>query len=130
MTVSAILTVFGAIAAIAGAILIIKALFWSPKVSLPSIAVTEEQRKAGLFVVLDNRRIDTRLGLFLVVTGSILAAPYFMGFVLSPTALTILALIVLCFLTAHSRYAKQLRATQPDRFGHLSTKTAERPVHE
>jgi hypothetical protein len=128
--VSAILTVFGVIAAIAGAVLIMKALFWSAKASLPSIALTEEQRKAGLFAMLDNRRIDTRLGLFLVVTGSILAVPYFIGFALPPTALTILALILLCFLTAHSRYAKQLRATQPDRFGQLSTKTAPTPVHE
>jgi hypothetical protein len=128
--VSAILTVFGLVAAIAGAILIMKALFWSTKTSLPSTPVTEEQRKARLFAVLDNRRIDTRLGLFLLVSGSILAAPYFMGFVLPPTALTILALILLCFVTAHSRYAKQLRATQPDRFGDVSTKTAASAAHE
>lgn len=125
---SAILTVFGVIAAIAGAVLIMKALFWRTKATLPSIALTEEQRKARLFSVLDNRRIDTRLGLFLVVTGSILSVPHFIGLVLPPTAVTILVLILLCFLTAHSRYAKQLRATQPDRFGQLLTKTAATPV--
>jgi len=75
-----------------------------------------EQFDYSLLAALENRRTDARLGIVLIASGSLLAVPYFLGIDLAPTTLTTLACTLVLFLSAHSRYARQLRATQPERF--------------
>ena len=69
-----------------------------------------------LFSVLDDQRIETFLGLSLIVFGSVLLLVHIAGVVLPPAAVIILASVVLIFLVAHARYARQLRTTQRERF--------------
>ena len=109
-----VLSMVGVIAVIVGMVLILKALFLraQKRFQSASATVTHDARQ---FALLNNGRIDTRLGMVLVVAGSTVALPEFLGLTLAPTTLTILACLLIGFLSAYSRYARQLRASQPER---------------
>jgi hypothetical protein len=55
---------------------------------------------------------DMRFGMVLTVFGSILALPDMMGASLAPTTLTILGGVLALFVSAYTRYAKQLAASR------------------
>src|ERR1700730_14146576 len=101
--------ILGVMALIAGVLVIVTALAWPPKIPIPAAAPADTQQDASRFAAMDNRRIDTRFGLVLIVSGSLLALPQLLGFNLAPTTFTILGLMLGFFMIAHSGYSKQLR---------------------
>lgn len=113
------LTGLGLIAVIAGAVIIAKAIVSTTDETLVTRGAKDTGAYSPLFAVLDDQRIDVSLGLSLIVFGSILVLLYFAGLALEPATVTILAFLVLIFLTAYARYARHLRATQPQRFAAL-----------
>ncbi|MGZ5137198.1 MAG: hypothetical protein ACXWCX_05285 [Burkholderiales bacterium] len=115
-------TILGLIAVIAGVLFLVKAVFARTKQAFKPPRA-HEQFDTRLLAALENRRTDARLGLVLIASGSLLAAPYFLGIDRAPSTLTTLACAFVLFLSAHSRYARQLRASQPERFKALISTT-------
>ena len=111
MYVSIFLMAGGVLGLIAGVMLIVKALFLRVKKRLAS----ERPGPPPEFAELNKGRSETRLGLVLIGSGSVLALPEYLGLSLRPTTLTILAFLLIMFLTAYSRYTKQMRAAKPER---------------
>jgi hypothetical protein len=111
MYISAVLMTGGLLALTAGFMLIFKALFLRVKKRFRPETLDRDQE----FSALNKGRKDTRLGMMLISSGCALAAPEFLGLTFEPTTLTILAFLLIFFLTAYWRYAKQLRTGQPQR---------------
>lgn len=114
-----ILTALGLIAVCAGAAVITKAHIATSDESLVALGVKDIRTNSSLFALLDNQRINTSLGLSLTIMGSIALLLHFTGLALTPATVTILAFLVLIVLIAYGLYARQLRATQPQRFAAL-----------
>ena len=114
-------------------ILILKAVLSRSALAAQSDYSADARSENPGYAALDNRRIDTRLALVLLVAGSILALPEFIGVTLAPTTLVILASVLVLFVNAYSRYARQMRATQPgpgpERYSR-DTVQPEKPSHE
>ena len=123
----AISTLLGGTAFVAAAILILKAMFSRGRPAIQSARTADDQREAVGYAALDNRRIDMRLALVLLVAGAILALPELMGVTLSPTTLVIVASLLALFVNAYSRYAKRLRAGQPGPIPALYSRDAAEP---
>ena len=76
--------------------------------------IADSRSETPGFVALDNRRSDMRLALVLLVGGLTLALPALIGVTLAPTTLVILASLLVLFVSAYSRYARQMRASRPE----------------
>jgi hypothetical protein len=109
------LTIAGLIAVAGGVAIIAKGIVATGDEALVALGAKDSAASSRLFAVLDDQRIDSGLGLSLIIFGSVLLLLDFAGLDLTPVSATIIGFLVLIFLTAYARYAKHLRATQSER---------------
>ena len=98
-------TVLGIIALIGGLLMILRSLLSPARLAYAS-------RSDGR----EPYRFDVRLGVVLLMAAVILATPHLFGLEYERVTLTIVGFFFLVFVSAYSRYAKQMRAPQPRRY--------------
>ena len=103
-------TVLGIIALIGGLLMVLRSLL-APARSARASRFDARKAYGG-----KNQRFDVRLGVVLLMAGVILAAPHLFGLEYERVTLTIVAFFFFVFVSAYSRYSKQMRAPQPERY--------------
>ena len=114
-------TVLGIIALIGGLLMILRSLLSPARLAYASRSDAREPYGGN------NQRFDVRLGVVLLMAGVILATPHLFGLEYERVTLTIVGFFFFVIVSAYSRYAKQMRAPQPRRYGESLSASGAQP---